>query len=157
MRMTIISAAVALGLAGLAMPASAQHAHGGSTSAHGHSGSAAGTVTLPEECRRAAADMPKGMGEMQGMAMQGMTDAQKAYMDAMMKMHPPMMTGVHAKDADMAFVCGMIPHHQGAIEMARVVLKYGDNAEAKRMAEKVIKDQSQEIEEMTAWLKKNAK
>lgn len=106
-----------------------------------------------------AADMPQGQGMagMQGMPMQGMTDAQKAYMDAMMKMHQPMMTGVHAKDPDVAFVCGMIPHHQGAIDMARVVLKYGDNAEAKRMAEKVVKDQGQEIEEMTAWLKKNAK
>ena len=41
--------------------------------------------------------------------------------------------------------------------MARVVLKTGDNAEAKRMAEKVIKDQEQEIAEMKEWLKKNAK
>ena len=153
MKQTIISAAVVLGLAGLAMPALAQHAHGGPTSA------AADSQALPEECRKAAPDMPQGqgMGAMQGTPMPGMTDAQKAYMDAMMRMHPPMMTSAHAKDPDVAFVCGMIPHHQGAIDMARVVLKYGDNPETKRMAEKVIKDQGQEIEEMTAWLKKNAR
>ena len=40
--------------------------------------------------------------------------------------------------------------------MAQVVLKTGDNSEAKKMAEKVIKDQEQEIAEMKDWLKKNA-
>ena len=42
----------------------------------------------------------------------------------------------------------MIPHHQSAIDMASVVLKTGDNAEAKKMAENIIKDQGQEIAEM---------
>ena len=103
--------------------------------------------------------MPQGQGvsDMQGMSMPGMTDASKAYVDAMMKMHPPMMTAIRARDPDVAFVCGMIPHHQGAIDMARVELKYGNNPEAKRMAERVINDQGKEIEEMTAWLKMNAK
>jgi uncharacterized protein (DUF305 family) len=123
--------------------------------------------SLPEECRTAA--QTGGQGQMtQGMDMQGMqqnmqgmmasmNDAQKGYMEAMMKMHGPMMTGIMAKDADVAFVCGMIAHHQGAIDMANVVLKTGDNAEAKRMAEKTKKEQGQEIAEMTDWLKKNAK
>ena len=102
--------------------------------------------------------MPQSQGmDMPGMSLQGMTDASKAYMEAMMKMHPPMMTAIQAKDPDVAFICGMLPHHQGAIDMARAELKYGDNPEAKRMAEKVIKDQGEEIEKMTAWLKKNAK
>lgn len=79
---------------------------------------------LPQQCRKAAADMPHTAStDMGNTSMQGMTDAQKAYMEAMMKMHAPMMTGVHAKDPDVAFVCRMIPHHQGAIDMARVVLK----------------------------------
>ena len=123
--------------------------------------------SLPEECRTAAQaggqmQMMQGM-DMQGMSqnMQGMmanmTDAQKGYMEAMMKMHGPMMTAMMIKDPDVAFICGMIPHHQSAIDMARVVLKTGDNAEAKKMAEKVIKDQGQEIAEMKEWLKKNAK
>jgi len=62
-----------------------------------------------------------------------------------------------AKDPDVAFVCGMIAHHQGAIAMARAELKHGSNAEAKRLAERIVNDQGKEIEEMTAWLAKNAK
>ena len=122
--------------------------------------------SLPAECQTAAqagshGQMMPGM-DMQGMSqnMQGMmanmTEAQKGYMQAMMKMHGPMMTGMMAKDADVAFICGMIPHHQSAIDMAQVVLKTGDNAEAKRMAQKVIDDQQKEIAEMRDWLKKNA-
>ncbi|MBJ6128314.1 CopM family metallochaperone [Microvirga splendida] len=122
---------------------------------------------LPEECRTAAQaggpmpnmqgmDMSGMMQSMQGM-MANMNEAQKGYMDTMMKMHGPMMAAHMIKDPDVAFVCGMIPHHQGAIDMARVVLKTGDNAEAKKMAETVIKAQEQEIAEMKDWLKKNAK
>lgn len=116
---------------------------------------------LPEECRTAAqasgqGQMMQGMNQsMQGM-MANMNDAQKGYMESMMKMHGPMMTGMMIKDSDVAFICGMIPHHQSAVDMARVVLKTGDNAEAKKMAEKVIKDQEREIAEMKDWLKKNA-
>ena len=125
---------------------------------------------LPEECRTAAqaGDQSQMTQTMQGMDMQGMSqhmqgmmanmnDAQKGYMQAMMKMHGPMMTGVIAKDADVAFVCGMIAHHQGAIDMAQVELRTGDNVEAKKMAEKVVKEQGQEIAEMKDWLKKSAK
>jgi uncharacterized protein (DUF305 family) len=98
----------------------------------------------------------QGMSQnMQGM-MANMTEAQKGYMQAMMKMHDPMMTGMMAKDADVGFICGMIPHHQSAIDMAQIVLKTGDNVEAKKMAEKVIADQGREIAEMKAWLQKNS-
>ena len=140
MKQSIASAVAALAFLGMAASASAQQHHGTSSSMPGHSGQMTDAQILPEPCRTAAADMPKGLGGMQGMPMQNMTDAQKAYMDVMDKMHAPMMTGIHAKDPDVGFVCGMIPHHQGAIEMAKVVLRYGNNAEAKRMAEKVIKD-----------------
>lgn len=123
--------------------------------------------SLPEECRTAV-QAGGGMQMMQGMDMSGMmrnmqgmmanmNDAQKGYMDTMMKMHGPMMAAHMIKDSDVAFVCGMIAHHQGAIDMADVVLKTGDNAEARKMAEKTKKDQGQEIAEMKDWLKKNAK
>jgi len=161
MKRSIVSVAAALALFGMAAPASAQQTQpqGASSSMAGHSDMAAGSQALPEQCRAARANMPQGQGtgDMPGMSMQGMTDAQKAYKEAMNKMHPPMMTAIQAKDPDVAFICGMLPHHQGAIDMARAELKYGDNPEAKRMAEKVIKDQGEEIEKMTAWLKKNAK
>ena len=51
----------------------------------------------------------------------------------------------------------MIPHHQGAVEMAKVALKHAKDPETKRMAQKIIDDQEKEIAEMQEWLKKNGK
>jgi len=56
-----------------------------------------------------------------------------------------------AKPFDRAFIDMMIPHHQGAIEMARIELADGSDAEAKALAEDIIAAQSREIEEMNEW------
>lgn len=61
------------------------------------------------------------------------------------------------EDADVAFVCGMIAHHQGAIDMSKVELEHGDNAWAKEMAQTIIDAQMQEIADMTKWLGDNVK
>jgi hypothetical protein len=96
--------------------------------------------SLPEECRTAA--QVAGQGQtMQGMDMQNasqdgqgmmanMTEAQKGYLQSMVRMHGPMQMGIMAKDPDVGFICGMIPHHQGAIDMAEVVLKTAPVREA---------------------------
>lgn len=86
-----------------------------------------------------------------------MTDYQKASMDGMKSMHMNMMQGMMKKDADVAFVCGMIAHHMGAISMSEAELKYGENKWAKQAAQKIIDAQKKEIEEMTQWLDKEAK
>jgi uncharacterized protein (DUF305 family) len=57
-------------------------------------------------------------------------------------------------DADADFVRGMIPHHQGAIEMAKTVLKYGNDPKIRNFAYDVIAAQTREIREMKRWLRR---
>lgn len=85
-----------------------------------------------------------------------MTEAGQAYMNGMQTMHDDMMKGIMAADADEAFVRGMIAHHQGAVDMAKIQLKYGKDAEMRKLAEDIIKAQEQEIKQMQSWLEKKA-
>ena len=79
--------------------------------------------------------------------------AAAAYRAAMDRMHGPMMKGVANPDPDAAFVLGMIPHHQGAIDMAEIVLKFGKDHHNHELARQIIAAQQREIAEMRAWLK----
>jgi uncharacterized protein (DUF305 family) len=89
--------------------------------------------------------------------MSGMSDMQKALAKGMDKMNAAMMSAMMIEDPDVAFVCSMIPHHQGAIDMAKVVLQYGKDPWVKEMARKVIDAQTQEIADMKKWLGEHAK
>ena len=71
------------------------------------------------------------------------------------KMHQAMSAGVQAKNADVGFAKGMIPHHEGAIAMAKVELQYGKDAEMKALAQKIVDTQQSEISVMQNWLDKN--
>jgi hypothetical protein len=75
-----------------------------------------------------------------------------AYAATMATMHEPMMDGMKHPDPDAAFVLGMVPHHQGAIDMSDVVLKYGQDPEVRALAQHIIAEQQAEIAQMNAWL-----
>lgn len=124
-----------------------------------HDGAAAGQPTPPaaaaplQQCAPMAGMMKGMMGEHMSACMAALPKASQAYMQAMMGMHTPMMEAMQVKDPDVAFVKGMIPHHQAAIEMARAVLEYGSDQPAKALAQGIITSQQAEIDRMRAWLK----
>jgi uncharacterized protein (DUF305 family) len=78
------------------------------------------------------------------------TAAFKAASDAM---HTDMAI-TYSGNADIDFIRGMIPHHQGAVDAARIVLEHGADPEVRRFAESVIAAQEAEIAWMTEWLAK---
>jgi uncharacterized protein (DUF305 family) len=81
--------------------------------------------------------------------------ASQGYMAAHGKMMAEMQKMKPSGDTDKDFVMMMIPHHQGAIDMAKVELEYGTDEKLKAMAQKMIEDQQKEIEEMKAWQQAN--
>jgi uncharacterized protein (DUF305 family) len=73
-------------------------------------------------------------------------------MQAMDRMHRDMSV-VPSGDPDRGFVAMMIPHHQGAVDMAKVELQFGKNPILGRLAQGIIVEQLQEIEVMQRELR----
>lgn len=105
-------------------------------------------IALPARAEDKPMDMSMPMGDH--------SPSSHAFSEANNKMHKDMMID-YSGDADVDFVRGMIAHHQGAIDMAKVELQYGKDPEMRKLAEGVIKAQEAEITEMQAWLKAHAK
>ncbi len=78
----------------------------------------------------------------------------EAYLAAGERMHTDMAIAFTG-DADVDFALGMIPHHQGAIDMAQVVLEHGSDPDLRRLAEAVIAAQEAEIAYLRDWLARN--
>ena len=127
-------------------------------------------VTLTAVAGIAFAQMNHGMHGSDGMMkmedMQGMmqmmmptdgdSESTKAYKQADMDMMHGMAVE-YTGNPDVDFRLKMIPHHQGAIDMAKVALQYATDPSTKAMAEAIIAAQEKEIAEMQAWLEKNKK
>ena len=74
------------------------------------------------------------------------------YGRAMEKMHMDMGAVPVTGDPDVDFVTGMIPHHQGAIDMAKILKEKGKDPMLLKMADDIIKAQESEIIFMKKWL-----
>jgi uncharacterized protein (DUF305 family) len=92
--------------------------------------------------------------DMSKMAMGVQSPATVGYEAAMKKMHKDMAIR-YTGNTDVDFVRGMIPHHQGAIDMAKVVIAHGKDPEIRKLAEGVVTAQEAEIKQMQDWLAKH--
>ena len=81
----------------------------------------------------------------------GASEATRGFIEAMNKMSMSMGTEFTG-DADRDFLTGMIGHHQGAVDAAKVVLAFGTDPEVKAFAAQVIAAQEPEIKWMQDWL-----
>jgi hypothetical protein len=75
--------------------------------------------------------------------------------DSMHRMHAGMEGAPRSGDPDRDFVTQMIPHHQGAIDMARILLVHGADPELRQLAKGIIAEQQNEIQLMRAWLERH--
>ena len=154
--------AIVIAVAGLVLVSAAAYAQ----MQHGPGDMRQGEHMMGEMPGMRGAMMQGGMhgmmqgGQHGGMSAQGMQPkgdtgpSSLAFHGINMKMHGAMdiaFTG----NADVDFVKGMIPHHAGAVDMAKTVLAFGKDPEVRKLAEEIVKAQESEIALMQGWLKKN--
>jgi len=97
-----------------------------------------------------------GLGPAQAQTQtQTQTASTLAYQAANAAMHAAMGIA-YTGDADVDFAAGMIPHHQGAIDMAQVELQFGTDPQLRAMAQVIMASQGHEIVHMASWLARNA-
>jgi len=75
---------------------------------------------------------------------------------AMEQMHHGMMAVTASGDPDRDFLAQMVPHHQGAVDMAKAVLLVTEDPQIRNLAQAIITEQQYEIELMTTLLAKTA-
>ncbi len=80
-----------------------------------------------------------------------MAPADAAMMQGMAHMHHEMAAAPMTGEPDRDFVAMMLPHHRGAVSMAKVELQYGHDPKMRALARDVIAAQDREIVQMRAW------
>lgn len=125
----MISRTLALALTLAAAPALAQHS--------GHPMPAPAATPAPAAAAAATSEAASTAG----------------FQAAMTKMHKDMDIA-YSGDPDVDFAKGMIPHHQGAIDMAKIELQHGKDARLRKLAREIVKAQEKEIALMKAVLAK---
>ncbi|WP_102960659.1 CopM family metallochaperone [Mangrovicella endophytica] len=107
----------------------------------------------------AAAQTMDGMdhGAMHGEAGAPAAGEPKTLEDASAKMHQEMGSMPMTGDVDVDFMQGMIAHHRGAIDMAKIALRDGKDPEIKALAKTIVEAQEGEIKMMQDWLAKHRK
>lgn len=126
----------------------------GATPALAQDASHGAAIDLPAICLVNAGTPQHSMAMDMG-AVTGPNDvAHPELMAGMDRMMGDMDAGATATDIDVAFTCSMIPHHRGAIDMAKAELAQGDDPWVRSLAEQVVAAQEQEIADMLAWLAK---
>ena len=93
------------------------------------------------------------MGPMAGMAPMDETFLQ-AMAAGMKTMDHDMNAAPMDGDVDHDFAAMMMPHHQGAIDMAKAELNYGSDPVMRRLAQEILVEQQSEIQLMQLWLQK---
>jgi uncharacterized protein (DUF305 family) len=83
------------------------------------------------------------------------TKTQSSIMNSMHDMTNQMHSMETTGNVDEDFAMMMKIHHQGAIDMAKAELESGSDEELKKMAQKIITDQTREIEELQSWISEN--
>ncbi|WP_183434303.1 DUF305 domain-containing protein [Methylobacterium sp. R2-1] len=94
-----------------------------------------------------------GHGRLDANSMASDSAATNAFRDADARMHREMEIR-YTNDVDVDFMRGMIPHHRGAIEMAKIALQHSKDPEVRKLAEDIVKAQDTEIAQMEAFLKR---
>ena len=92
-----------------------------------------------------------------GSAMPSMsgTTAEPSMMESMDKMNKAMSSAPMTGDADHDFVVMMLPHHQGAVDMAKFELAHGKDPALQKLAREIVAAQDKEIAFMKGWLAKH--
>jgi len=81
--------------------------------------------------------------------------AEPSMMESMDKMNKAMSSAPMTGDADHDFVVMMLPHHQGAVDMAKFELAHGKDPALQKLAREIVAAQDKEIAFMKGWLAKH--